>query len=138
MQSAFEASRYFEVLNAFEQTEERSVDDAKLDLQLLWLARVLTPALPAPCTLTVGLEHVEWLATTQPAMQAGWLALCFSSTFPYLVSLQAQIESTLAVADGWRCTARWRIEDDALRTAFERTVFRRHREQIRRQHTQEH
>ncbi|SMC24803.1 Atypical PilZ domain-containing protein, cyclic di-GMP receptor [Andreprevotia lacus DSM 23236] len=137
LQSAFEAGRYFEVLSAFEQAEEPDPEHARLDLQLLWLARLLNPSLPTPQAVRVGIEHVEWWAEQPPQPASGWLAVSFSDTLPYLVSLPLVLQDSVAEQGGWRCRGSWALTDEALRIAFERLVFRRHREQIRRQHKQE-
>ncbi|WP_035051602.1 PilZ domain-containing protein [Andreprevotia chitinilytica] len=136
-QSTFEACRYLDVLTAFEQAGAAEVrpEDAKLDLQLLWLARVLTPQLPPVGEVKLGLEHVEWRATAKPDQDDSWLGIALSNLFPYLVSLPIHLESAVNEGGNWRCTAAWRVGDELLRDALERTIFRRHREQIRRLHS---
>ncbi|UXY14298.1 PilZ domain-containing protein [Chitiniphilus purpureus] len=135
-QSAFEAARFLDVLTALEHGGEDAPDarDAKIDLQLLWLARLLTPSLPPETDVRIGIEHAVWM---QPeplsAGQPGWLSFSPSTVLPFLLCLPAQVVACDAAAGRHRIGVRWTIAEGMLREAFERMVFRRHREQIRRE-----
>ncbi|WP_169307259.1 PilZ domain-containing protein [Chitiniphilus eburneus] len=135
-QSPFEAARFLDVLGAIEHVGDDTPDprDAKLDLQLVWLARLLTPALPPSVEARIGIEHAVWFqAQPLPSGARGWVGFSPSDTLPFLLSLPAQIIACEpSGSGGHRVAARWIIEDQMLREALERMVFRHHREQIRR------
>ncbi|GGP18766.1 PilZ domain-containing protein [Silvimonas iriomotensis] len=137
VQHPLEAQRYLEVLEAMEQHphEEREVSqvESRLDLQLLWLARLLTPQKPPERDCVIGIEYLQW---SQPdaltAGQEGYVGLILSPHLPYLMSLPARIEQVSSQGEGQLILARWVYPTPGLKEAFERTVFRRHREHIRR------
>ncbi|WP_187359882.1 PilZ domain-containing protein [Chitinolyticbacter meiyuanensis] len=135
-QSAFEAARFLHVLAAMEHpvADEPGEHEAKLDLQLVWLARLITPQLPPAVPMRIGIEHVVW-GQESPliAGEHGWLGFSPSATLPYLLTLPAHVVACEPVGRGHRITAHWLIHDDLLKEAFERMVFRHHREQIRRE-----
>ncbi|HSC80954.1 MAG TPA: PilZ domain-containing protein [Chitinolyticbacter sp.] len=135
-QSPFEAARFLHVLAALEHQggEELGEHDAKLDLQLLWLARLITPELPAASLLRLGIEHATWAQEAPlPAGEQGWLGFSPSTTLPYLLTLPAQVVACEPAGQAHRVSARWLITDQHLKDAFDRMVFRHHREQIRRE-----
>ncbi|GLS04112.1 hypothetical protein GCM10007860_12580 [Chitiniphilus shinanonensis] len=134
-QSPFEAARFLDVLGAIEHLGDDVPDprDAKLDLQLVWLARLLTPALPPSVEVRIGIEHAVWFQQQAlPVGTCGWVGFSPSATLPFLLTLPAQVIACDAANGGHRVAARWVIDDLGLREAFERMVFRHHREQIRR------
>lgn len=132
----FEVSCYLAVLAEFEHSaEDRSPEQsqlhAKLDLALLWLARSLSGEMPVPCAAWVGLESLSWDADLPLAVgSSGTLALNLSNALPFLLQLPATISACEQNGALWRVHAQLMIEDDSLRDAWERTVFRYHRRAI--------
>ncbi|AOX99468.1 PilZ domain-containing protein [Jeongeupia sp. USM3] len=129
-----EVARYFDVLADFEvvdRADAADVHQAKLDLQLVWLARLMTPSLPAKVAVTVGLESVRWLAADLEPGERGCLAIAPGAALPHLLALPAEIFDVDASPQGTVVTARWCFDHAGAKDAFERYVFRRHREQIR-------
>ncbi|MFC7092462.1 PilZ domain-containing protein [Jeongeupia naejangsanensis] len=130
----FEVARYLDVLADFDTAERAEAvtgEQAKLDLQLLWLARLMNPSLPLPAPVTIGLEYVRWSANDVALGAKGCLAMVPDEALPHLLSLPVEV---IAVEpDGMETvvTARWQLDHAAARDAFERYVFRCHREQIR-------
>lgn len=135
-QSSFETARYLTVLAELEGTP--SPEDgtpsqiaAKLDLTLLWLAKVLATDMPNPCESVVGLEQLSWINTESLDVGSeGYVGVSLSENLPFVLMLPAQIESNLAENNHWRISARLVIPDDEVRDLWERTVFRRHRRLI--------
>ncbi len=137
VQHPLEAQRYLEVLEAMDQHphEEREVSqvESRLDLQLLWLARLLTPQKPPERDSLIGIEHVQWVQSEPLAVgQRGYVGLMLSNSLPYLMSLPAQVEHIETGDDGQIILAKWDYPTPGLKEVFERTVFRHHREFIRR------
>ncbi|MBB5190058.1 hypothetical protein HNQ50_000768 [Silvimonas terrae] len=136
-QHPLEAQRYLEVLEAMDQHphEEREVSqvESRLDLQLLWLARLLTPQKPSERDGLIGIEHVQWAQSEPLAVgQTGYVGLMLSASLPYLMSLPAQVEQVEADGQAHIILAKWDYPTPGLKEVFERTVFRHHREFIRR------
>ncbi|GGP24485.1 PilZ domain-containing protein [Silvimonas amylolytica] len=137
VQHPLEAQRYLEVLEAMEQHphEEREVSqvESRLDLQLLWLARLLTPQKPPERDCLIGIEHVQWAQPEPLAVdQEGYVGLVLSPHLPYLMSLPARVEHVARQDADHLILVRWSYPSPGLKEAFERTVFRHHREHIRR------
>ncbi|GHD60220.1 PilZ domain-containing protein [Jeongeupia chitinilytica] len=128
----FEVARYLDVLADFDVTERAepiSAEQGRLDLQLIWLARLANPILPAPAGVTVGLEFVRWQGGGVSIGERGCLSIAPGEALPHLLALPAEIVAIDAAMA--TVTARWQLDHPAARDAFERYVFRRHREQIR-------
>lgn len=133
---SLEAARYLAVLAEFEQTREEaggsSDNNAKLDLILLWLSRVLTTTQPVPCAAVLGLESLTWQsAQPQLAGSTGAVALNLSDALPFMLTLSAQIEACEQRGEIWQLRASLQFDDENLQDWWERTVFRRHRRMIR-------
>ncbi|WP_432720654.1 PilZ domain-containing protein [Jeongeupia wiesaeckerbachi] len=130
----FEVARYLDVLADFdtvERAEPVTGEQAKLDLQLVWLARLMNPVLPVPVAVTIGLEFVRWPADGVVVGAQGCLAMVPDEALPHLLSLPVEVVAVETVGTETAVTARWLLGQGAARDAFERYVFRRHREQIR-------
>ncbi|MDR3429177.1 MULTISPECIES: PilZ domain-containing protein [Silvimonas] len=137
VQSELEAQRYLEVLEAMEQHPHEGIEvsqvEARLDLQLLWLARLLTPQKPPERDAEIGIEHIRWSQTDAPQVGAeGYVGMILSPSLPYLLSIAATITEVEPVDGAVQVMATWTWQIQSLREAFERTVFRHHRVQIRR------
>jgi hypothetical protein len=137
VQHPLEAQRYLEVLEAMDQHphEEREVSqvESRLDLQLLWLARLLTPHKPQEHDCLIGIEHAQWTQSEPLAVdQQGYIGLILSPSLPYLMSMPARVEAIEPQGNGLIVLARWEYPTPGLKEVFERTVFRHHREFIRR------
>ncbi len=84
-QSALEATRYLQVLMLLEHPEGDEPDpmQRRLDLQLLWLGRLLTPQLPSHADVQFGLDDLVWTsAQALLAGQQGWLDVSLSMNLP--------------------------------------------------------
>ncbi|BCL75195.1 hypothetical protein JHS3_09310 [Jeongeupia sp. HS-3] len=129
-----EVARYLDVLADFEVTERPDIvaaHEAKLDLQLVWLARLMTPVLPSPAHVTIGIESVRWQGVDGRVGERGCLAIAPGTALIHLLRLPAEIVAVEPSPQGSIVTARWCFDHLGARDAFERYVFRRHREQIR-------
>ncbi|XZG69151.1 hypothetical protein ACTSKR_10855 [Chitinibacteraceae bacterium HSL-7] len=133
LQPPLERLRFLEVLHAHEKLETSENElSARLDLQLIWLARLMRPELPDTVPCTIGLEGVRWRAPAALEVgDKGFVAVSLSGELVYLLGLPAMVEGCSAVEGGWLIDARWQF-DDAERDVFERLVFSRHRADIRR------
>lgn len=134
--SSLETARYLAVLAEFEQNHEdvstaQTEINAKLDLTLLWLARVLARDLPPQCEAAISLEQLRWqsLAPLKVGEQ-GFVVLNLSESLPFLLSLPAQVVACEENAGRWQITASLQITDEGARDWWERTVFRCHRRAI--------
>lgn len=134
--SSFETARYLAVLAEFEQNREdipaaQTEINAKLDLALLWLARMLASDLPPPCEAAIGLEQLCWQSQAPVAVgEQGFVVLNLSQSLPFRLSLPAQIVACAENTGCWQITAHLQISDEGSRDWWERTVFRRHRRVI--------
>lgn len=135
-QSCFETARYLAVLAELESAS--SPEDstppqmtAKLDLVLLWLAKVLARDMPKPCESVVGLEQLSWVNTEHlDVCSEGYVGISLSEYLPFVLMLPAKIEFSVAENNHWRISARLVLPDNEVRDLWERTVFRRHRRLI--------
>ena len=134
--SEWEMARYLTVLADFEHGHAisdaaTSLQNAKLDLALLWFARSFQiDALP-PCEVAMGLTSVSWFsAQALPVGQSGQIHFCLSQQFPLHLQFPAQIMACEANGAGFQISAQWLELGDVLLDQFEKTVFRYHRRQI--------
>ena len=134
--SDWEMSRYLQVLAEFEQPselldEKYNTQNAKLDLNLLWLARSLNTQTLGETRVTLGLEYVAWQSPqAQTLEQKGMVLFCLSQQFPLLLKFPAQITQCTPMDDGYCVQASWLPMSEGLLDSFEKTIFRYHRRHI--------
>ena len=134
--SDWEMVRYLTVLADFEHKhhaldEAASVQTAKLDLTLLWMARLLPAQMPPAGEVMMGLESVTWISMHAIAeQQTGQVQFCLSQQFPLLLQLPVQVTSCRECGGAYQMTARWTGLSEELLDLLEKTVFRYHRRQI--------
>lgn len=112
--------------------------EAKIDLSLNLLARVLSQNIDYPDSVPVRLSAhgIEWVSSEAPAPGAEIaLSLYLSHKIPQQLVFPAKVTHTETTSGGQRTRAEFLDLNEDMKDWLERTVFRYHRRAIQSRHT---
>lgn len=105
--------------------------EAKLDLMLNLLSRVLARSAPQPaaCTVTLSASRIEWISSANApvAGQNVVISLFINPRLPQPLLLPARVLTASATTGGTRVGAEFSHLSEEAQEWLERTVFRYHR-----------
>lgn len=119
---------------------EKKLDrvEAKLDLALNMLCRLLAQHTPKPetCPVTLSASTIEWISSaTPPAKGSIVISLFIDPRLPQPLLLPANVRESGAAAGGTRIVADFTHLSEEVQENLERAVFRNHRRHIQAMHS---
>lgn len=104
--------------------------EAKLDLTLDLLTKLMARDMPPSYPATVSAAAIEWTSGAAQACGAGVITLFIDPRLPQPLQLPALVVQSTLTDDGHKTVAEFLHLDNETREWLERTVFRRHRRHI--------